>query len=340
MAIRIFEQAGGKLLSLQWLRAIAALGVVLYHLEMGAHVYQDGKMEVHWFAAGGLGVILFFILSGYVIAMAAAERPRSRRSFLLGRFARLYPAYLATATLVILSLALMPRGALNHIPAINWERFAQTLFFDFGRMGGYVYVGWTLYYEACFYLAFALIITQFHMLHQKRWFEIALSASLVICAVAGQGLIGSFLVGVSLFIILKPWPKAQGEKWLRLLLAATTMTIGLSNQSILACGVLLVALITLEQQAKLSFAFAPLLMVGDASYSIYLIQVLTNSASLKIAQKLTNGSELFLPMALMLGLFSTVTAGLAMRRWIEKPGTGLILNWGNQLLNNRASHKD
>ena len=317
------------------------MGVVFYHLEMGANVYLSGATEVRIFAAGGVGVVLFFVLSGFVIAMAASQRPRGSLSFLLGRLARLYPAYLATAALFVMALWIAPKGALNHIPVVTWDRLWRTLVFDLGRMGGYVYVGWTLFYELCFYLVFALIVARFGVLSRLSWFVLLASLGLLICAGLGWIRIGAFLIGVALFIgldwiLLRPSPL----RWAMWPLVGSMLVFGVRSPSTLACASLLVALVLVERAAPRVFAIKPMLWLGDASYSIYLVQVLTNSAALKIAYSLSGGHSLFIPLAMTLGVISTVLAGLAMHRFIEKPGTAISLRWGERLLKSGVAHKD
>jgi hypothetical protein len=42
----------------------------------------------------------------------------------------------------------------------------------------------------------------------------------------------------------------------------------------------------------------------------------------------------------VLSLLTTVLAGFAMRRWIEKPGTVIMLRWGERLLGGGVVRKD
>jgi exopolysaccharide production protein ExoZ len=332
---------GEKILGLQWLRAIAALGVVLYHSEMGANVYLRGKAEVNTFAFGGFGVLLFFVLSGFVIAMSAAERPRSSRAFLLGRMARLYPAYLFTAMLFMVSLALMPKQSFNHAPVLSWVRLLRTLVFDLGQMGGYVYVGWTLFYEICFYLAFALVVSRFSSLCQQSRLMWSLAAGLLLCALLSWIHVGAFLLGVILFVLNQNIFVGKG----RLVVGFSVLLVAVAAYSVkspasLVCAALLLGLIHLERILRGPFSFPVMLWLGDASYSIYLAQVLTISASLKVAQVLSGGTRAFIPLAIVLSLLTTVLAGFAMRRWIEKPGTVIMLRWGERLLGGGVVRKD
>lgn len=278
-----------------------------------------------------MGVLLFFILSGFVIAMAAVQRPRGWREFLIGRIGRIYPAYLATTGLVILALVISPAGALNHAPDISWQRLLRTLCFDFGQMGGYVYVGWTLFYELCFYLAFSLVVNRFDVIHRTGWFKTLLIAGLLICSGLGLARSGSFLMGVALFQLMDESRPREKHDWMALL--AAVLAFGWRSPESLICATLLVTLVLLEDRWHVNFAVAPFLQLGDASYSIYLVQVLTISGSLKLAKSLNGGTDgLYGLWAMGLGLLSTVLAGLALRRWVERPGTRISLRWGKRLL--------
>src|SRR5690242_21934303 len=88
------------------LRAVAALLVVYAHL---SHYLLRGARDVsaEWLHAGTAGVMLFFLVSGYIIP-ASLERHGSLRRFWVSRLARLYPLYLVVGVLVVLVLPLDP----------------------------------------------------------------------------------------------------------------------------------------------------------------------------------------------------------------------------------------
>ena len=84
--------------ALTGLRGIAALWVLAYHAGLSA--------------AGYLGVDLFFVLSGFIIAYnyadaRLAEDGRRYREFLWRRLARIYPAYLAALLLTLAAVAVL-----------------------------------------------------------------------------------------------------------------------------------------------------------------------------------------------------------------------------------------
>lgn len=93
-----------KIESLESLRGLAALGVVLYHLPIWHDAFNVGFIR-----NGYLLVNLFFVLSGFVIYTAYANKlhtPRDVLRFQFLRFGRLYPVhllFLATAILVELA---------------------------------------------------------------------------------------------------------------------------------------------------------------------------------------------------------------------------------------------
>lgn len=96
----------GRILELDALRGIAALGVVVYHY--GAHFGSRpfDAILYPFYNAGFLLVDFFFVLSGYVLARAYWKESRQDRIAhnVWARVARLYPLHLLTllATIVLL----------------------------------------------------------------------------------------------------------------------------------------------------------------------------------------------------------------------------------------------
>src|SRR3954449_3383332 len=98
------------------LRAVAALLVVYAHL---SHYLLRGARDVsaEWLHAGPAGVMLFFLVSGYIIP-ASLERHGNQRRFWIGRFARLYPLYLVVCGLVALAAPLTSAAPLTPVGAV------------------------------------------------------------------------------------------------------------------------------------------------------------------------------------------------------------------------------
>ena len=88
-----------QLRSVQILRGIAAMGVVLTHMVAVERKYLPGiPLTPHGLEIGAGGVDLFFVISGFIMTSITIGRPRrpgDSRRFLLRRFTRIYPLVLA-----------------------------------------------------------------------------------------------------------------------------------------------------------------------------------------------------------------------------------------------------
>lgn len=103
--------------SLEGMRGIAAVGVVLYHVFWGWHLQHNRLIH-----NGALFVDLFFIISGFVICHIYATRlcrSSDLIEFFLLRTMRLYPLHLFTLV-VIATLLVMTQWLGSH-----WEMFSK-----------------------------------------------------------------------------------------------------------------------------------------------------------------------------------------------------------------------
>ena len=91
--------------ALDILRLVAVVGVVIFHFGFNGPP-ANGKPLVafpEWATVakyGYLGVQLFFVISGFVIAYSAVGR--TARAFAIARIARIYPAFLFCMTVTFL----------------------------------------------------------------------------------------------------------------------------------------------------------------------------------------------------------------------------------------------
>jgi len=91
--------AAHRMAWLDGLRAVAVLLVVYAHLSR--YLFRGAReFSSEWLHAGTAGVMLFFLVSGYIIP-ASLERHGSLRSFWVSRLCRLFPLYLAVTALVL-----------------------------------------------------------------------------------------------------------------------------------------------------------------------------------------------------------------------------------------------
>jgi peptidoglycan/LPS O-acetylase OafA/YrhL len=154
----------------QWLvdhmRAFAALWVVLFHLSEGRHIEQLkevlNKQVVHAvFENGYLGVAIFFVLSGYVMAMVTKEKVfdiLQASIFLAKRLVRLSPPYYVAILLSVLVVLIKAQSGtsptFSAMQIVTHLFYAQSLF-SFPHLN---IIFWTLCVEVQFYAFFALIL--------------------------------------------------------------------------------------------------------------------------------------------------------------------------------------
>lgn len=269
---------------------------------------------------------MFFCLSGFVISYSGYLRPKKTADFLLLRIARIYPAYLFVAVLFVGCLVALPSGSFNGAPTVNLGQIIRTLLFDFGRTGGYVYVGWTLFYEMMFYLCFALVSNRFDRIAKTAYFYCFTATGLLLCYWFDWHRIADFLFGVSAFLIAS---NARGLKRI------SFSTLALYSVAIFGffvhpvgafCAAFILMVLFVERCKPAVFQSRLMIALGDSSYSIYLIQVLTISASLKFSKLIMTGLDsqfnsyyAFYAMATIVSLLTTLCAGILMRRHVEKP---------------------
>jgi peptidoglycan/LPS O-acetylase OafA/YrhL len=171
------------------LRAVAALVVVYEHALNPLYPELRG-VTGPWFDAGMFGVMVFFLVSGYVIP-ASLERRGSVREFWIGRAFRLYPLWAVAvgAALLLAVTGIDPmHGLLTDRPA-SAVLGHLTMLQDLLDVPNVINVLWTLSYEMAFYLLVtALYIAGLHL----RSGEIA--AGFGVLAVLAGGVLPSVLL--------------------------------------------------------------------------------------------------------------------------------------------------
>ncbi len=134
---------------IQYLRAVAALSVLLFHLSYTLaterHVTAGAVLWFGW-SFGRLGVVLFFVISGALMALIADRAGVAR--FLAHRVIRIYPTYWLVAS------------AVNFLPLVDGVRVSPDVrAFALVPGGPWRYLlgtEWTLPFELSFYLIIAV----------------------------------------------------------------------------------------------------------------------------------------------------------------------------------------
>ena len=166
-ALRQDERRRGGLAGIEGLRALAALGVLFGHI---VFIGYDGRDTVvpTVFAKVGYGLVLFFVLSGFLLYRPIAGaildgRPRPRvRSYARNRVLRIVPAYWVILLLTALVLQSAVIDYPNDVGALHDPGKLLTNLLLLQNFGMYtVYTGispaWSLAVEAVFYVVLPVL---------------------------------------------------------------------------------------------------------------------------------------------------------------------------------------
>lgn len=182
---------GGRMGFLDALRGVAVSCVVLQHVGMlTSSTLREFCSE--WVQVGQLGVMVFFLCSGFIIP-ATLERNGSLKTFWLSRFFRLYPLYWMSLLFAGL-LAALGHAVRQGLAGPDWVVNA-TMVQDFLGAEQAVGVYWSLAYEMVFYVAISFC---FLLGVHRRSVELSL---LVACA--------AIAVSVLCLIVNRPAPLAS-----------------------------------------------------------------------------------------------------------------------------------
>ncbi|WLS10555.1 acyltransferase (plasmid) [Shinella sumterensis] len=155
-------KSGNYVIGLDPLRFFAAFAVLCFHLVYtiglpGSDAYQISQVAVSFndisaiSAYGWIGVQIFFMISGFVIAISAENSTAKR--FLAHRFLRLAPTAWICATITLIVLLLMGFGETDS----NIQKWLKSILFS--PVGEYIdHAYWTLGVEVAFYaIVFAFV---------------------------------------------------------------------------------------------------------------------------------------------------------------------------------------
>lgn len=329
-----------KLYSVQYLRGLAAVLVVIAHA--AAHPLSESNYVL--LRLGQLGVMLFFVISGFIMVAITGRGSFAPLTFLKRRIVRVVPLYwLVTTVTAALALAL---PALFHTTVFTWPHYIQSLLFipheapGRGGTSPLLSLGWTLNYEAFFYVAFALCAA---LAATQR--VVVLSVAFAGLAVIGvifqpqdpalsfytnQAVLG-FVVGAWIGCFkLNGGVERLPETSVWLLLVAGGLAAGWAfiiyrepqeNLVSFACLVLFssaLMLAGLRNEMRLP-RIALLETLGDASYAIYLTHMFVIGLTVTIATRVLP-DVLWAYLGLVtVSVMVALVAGLAVHRWVEMP---------------------
>lgn len=294
------------------------------------------------FDLGKMGVIVFFLVSGFVVPYSLSGNQHPVIRFLVSRVFRLYPVYWISIVLIVL---LQPWGGHSLVTTM----VNLTMFQGFLRMADINPVAWTLQIEWVFYLV-CLGLFCLRGLHTLKgnlamvavWSVVALGLATLRFALGGKapvaiglGLTYMFFGFVWRKFILQEVAlsaKAMGALTLGLLaVTLATCALGYTEAPLRYAGVYVAALaifMALTTFGRLTQPF--FVFLGQISYSLYLFHAVVGYFVIPGLMELC--PQMFLsdpPLVLLpMGIASLVSLGVATLayRYIEVPSMG----WGKQ----------
>lgn len=334
--------------SIQYLRGIAAMLVVFYHVfpQIQRMGFPDSGPEMLSY-----GVDIFFVISGFVMVYSTARHPgRGGMGFLRDRIVRIVPLYWALSLVMLAILLLVPAVAQSsffdprHIIAsflfIPWLHPVQHQYWPM------LVPGWTLNYEMFFYLIFAIAL------------GIAAPRRGLVVALAGAVLVGLTMVplfmpmsGVAAFytrsqilefgygmvlgeLFLRTDRSTSRAWWLAIVVGAAGLVLSPLTRQLLTQGfavgvpALLIVLGALYVPLDLKGGWERLARkLGDASYSIYLSHYIFMSALGQIWRRLLPGGSVSWVSFAVFAVFACALAGIVVYHLIERPLGALADRW-------------
>jgi exopolysaccharide production protein ExoZ len=323
------------LIYLQYLRGLAALAVVYFHISL--HYNELGLNGLQLPVFGKEGVDIFFVLSGFIICYIAQIRPKAPRAFMWDRIVRVVPLYWFYGALMTTMLILLPETVksgqfdLAHIiSSFLFIPYSHPIFSE--QYWPVVIPGWTLNYEMYFYFIF------FCSLYLSKGLRLTFIVITIGSLVAlqlfftmpypldfwGHPIVLEFLFGMLLAKIVIKYGLAINIKLSLLfsVLISLFMYVFLfSHNSLLisfSAALLVFWVIVINLKTK-PFNAPVLKLMGDASYSLYLSHIFVIAVVSVVCKKLPFEHAVNGFVFIILSLILSIIIGVFSYKFIEKP---------------------
>ena len=322
--------------SLQAGRGLAAISVVAFHLHGSTVLPLAGRSRLAELSAhGNAGVPFFFVLSGFIIALTHAKdigKPEQLGRYLGNRARRLYPIYWLYTAIMVAAVTIC--GGDVQMPHSVGDWFSTVTLVRITGTPTPLSVAWTLFYEIAFYVLFAVLILSRRIgaLLFACWWAVIVAVHQYASPTSPVGVWTSmvcmnFFVGMAacwLHSRLKP-PAAWillGAGLIGLCLCGGFVGHGLSTPGFeffvaLACGLAICGVASIETRTPLNFGW--LAVIGDASYTLYLVHGHLTPFILKLMREAGLFGWLSADSIFIISLLATVAVSVALYLAVEKP---------------------
>ena len=317
----------GRIIELDVLRGIAALGVVLFHFTTKYH-HEYGHDDLGFsFNYGYFGVDLFFMISGYVIYMSIS-RVKTAFKFFWARFSRLFPVYWAGIIITFTAVSIF--GLSGRVVSIKSFLFNFTMLQDLFQIPSVDGAYWSLLPELMFYILMGVII-HFKLIKQIQivnliWLSLILIHQFIPFPEIIQSLFNInygtlFISGIS-FYSLKHKP-TNYNKYLNftVMIAAWLISYFIHHSMISFMVITAFNLIFIVLHFNLLnfIKIKPLIFFGIISYPFYIVNQ-------NIAYILMNKMELNFWVEILISITFTIAIAASVHFFIEKPSLKYLRN--------------
>ena len=316
-----------KLNNLQALRAFAALNVVLFHLIGTSASYGFGVDHLKIFEGwGSNGVDIFFVLSGFIMVYIQKDKTLSPATFFIDRLTRIAPLYYLLTGLFLVLSYIFPFIFRGDISNIQIHSLTSIFFISQAFLGKMpvLFDGWTLEYEMLFYLS--ITVGLFFRNKNLTYLFVMLVISFLVILNLIQTVAFEFLLGIflgNLYLKIDSNKKIQfislviGLIWFLSTLILFRLDGEIFTQRVIMYGLpsflIIYGLIGVNQIQQGIFT-----KLGDASYSIYLIQVFSIPAFYKFIKFIKVFDGMHHDLLAILCLTSTAIGGDLVYELVEK----------------------
>lgn len=310
-----------RFFALDALRGIAAVVVVIAHAAQLCYGYELELLH----GMGRFGVMLFFLVSGFVIP-ASFARHSSQRTFWVRRLCRLFPAYWTTIGIaaVLAWLNWLPASPFYGTRSVATYAVNLTMVPNFFNYSSVLFVFWSLHIEIVFYLFVGLIALLGILQKTSLVGLVLLTATLAPAFVPNL----PFTLYYPLFLTII-WcgtvfqrvhqghePLLSAAPFIIAALALVWLAEGTSIRALYHLGATLAAFLVAAVALRRPAWFQHRLFVwlGTVSYSLYLLHLLVLAVVPAIGPPL---------ISITLWVASMLLVAAISERWIERPSHAL-----------------
>lgn len=325
-----------------------------------------GDAGPRFIANGRLGVVLFFVLSGFILShvylVAFGERRFRYLPFLWARLARVYPLHLATLIVIglMVAAAAMAGVSMTHT-VVAWSALPANLLlvhaWGVAPTAGWNHPSWSISAEWFAYLLFPTFAWVAWRMRDRAWlavggailfasvlysgFEALMNASLTNATVAWGALriVPCFTLGCAIYLLwrrgifAKAWQARVGVSLSLISLLVTAQLDAPMVVIIATFGCLILSLASLSSTGSNLFSGPLWVYLGEISYSVYMVTIPWQLLFVNGARRAFGVDPTALPPLLWAVLVVGVVPVAAIAHHVvERPFRVTMRRWGQRWL--------